>query len=184
MEIDYSKPIYIREPGDVVLEDSVLLSFFDLTENFDSINKFKTISEISRLIESVVFFERLFVFDYEIDNENTEAYYLAENPLILADIINKLTEEKVLNFVQVLPFELAPQPSVLVKQVKKSKIIPTKKLNSFSNVSFPYYLYQQEIARKANSPFISSDNEYVEYFIKGSQKYKLSLANKLMGLSA
>ena len=173
------KPIFLQEPGDIVLEDSVMLSFFELTDKFNPLNNFKTISEMSRLIESAIFFDRMFVFDYKLDDDNTEAYYATENPLILADIINKLSSEKILNFVQAIPFEKYPQPSILLKQVKKSKIIPIKKIKSFNDFRFPYYLFQQEIARRSNCPFISSDNKYADYFIEGSQKYKNSLIEKL-----
>lgn len=180
MEIDSSKPIFFNKPGDAVLENSVLLSFLELTDSFNPVTNFKVISEISRVIESFVFYERLFVFDYVLDNDNREAYFISENPLPLADIIEKLSKEKILNLTQVLPFDYVPQPSVLLKQINKSRIIPVIKLKSFNETTFPYYLYQQEIARKVKNPFISSDDEYVQYFIKGSQNYKFNLANKLV----
>lgn len=179
MKIDKNKPIYKSNPGDGVLEDSALLSFLDISDNPNA-DISKLVLEMSKVIESFVFYERIFVFDYQIDDENCEAYFMTKNPLILASIIEKLTNENILNFVQILPFNYAPQPSALLKQVKELNILSEEKISHFNKFNFAYYLYQQEISRRTKLPFISSDDQYVNIFINNSQKFKYNLAKRLI----
>ena len=179
MKIDKNKPIYKSSPGDGVLEDSALLSFLGISDNPDA-DISKLVLEMSKVVESFVFYERIFVFDYQIDDENSEGFFMTKNPLILASIIEKLAAEHILNFVQLLPFKYAPQPSVLLKQVKELNIIPEENISRFNKFDFAYYLYQQEVSRRIKTPFISSGNQYVNLFIKNSQNFKYNLAKMLI----
>lgn len=179
MKIDKNKPIYKLSPGDGILEYSALLSFLNISDDPNA-DISKLVLEMSKVIESFVFYERIFVFSYQMDDENCEAYFVTKNPLILASITEKLTKENILNFVQILPFDYAPQPSVLLKQVKELNIVSEEKISHFNKHNFAYYLYQQEISRRTKLPFISSDKEYVSLFINNSQNFKYNLATRLI----
>ena len=179
MKIDKNKPIYKLSPGDGILEYSALLSFLNISDEPNA-DISKLVLEMSKVIESFIFYERIFVFSYQMDDENCEAYFVTKNPLILASITEKLTKENILNFVQILPFDYAPQPSVLLKQVKELNIMSEEKISHFNKHNFAYYLYQQEISRRTKLPFISSDKEYVSLFINNSQNFKYNLATRLI----
>ena len=167
-----SKPIFLKSDGDAIIDNYALLSFLDSIDETSPQGLQRRISDMSRVIEGLVFFERLFVFSFRVDKANSEAYFSSDNPLILASIIEELSREKVLSFVSVLPVDYSPQPSVLLAQVDDLKLISKKQLAKVNGYLFGYYLYQQEIARRLDLPFISSDSRSATMFVSGSNTFK------------
>ncbi|MFH0802188.1 MAG: hypothetical protein V2A78_07370 [bacterium] len=185
MNHETNKPIFFVSEGDAIIDDSALCSFLDGIEDTPSVDIVELISNMSRVIEAFVFFERVFVFSFKVDDENDEAYYVSKNPLMLASIIEDLSKEKILNFVSLLPSDFAPQPSRMLAQVRDIGIMPKESIAKFNNFNFGYYLYQQEVARRLNLPFISSDSKYARSFINSSNAFKYTLSQKLVqGMNA
>jgi hypothetical protein len=179
------KPIFFASEGDAIIDDSALCSFLDGIEDTPSVDIARLISNMSRVIEAFVFFERVFVFSFNVDDENTEAYYVSTNPLMLSSIIEHLSKEKVLNFVSLLPPDFAPQPSRMLAQVRDIEMMPRESIAKFNNFNFGYYLYQQEVARRLNLPFVSSDSKYARSFVNSSNAFKYTLSQKLVqGMNA
>ena len=180
MKQKVDKPLFFKSEGDAVIEDSALCSFLDNIDDTPSSEIPSLISNLARVAEALVFFERLFVFSYPLDADNTEAYYMSHNPLTLASIIDELSKEKILNFVSVLPTDYAPPPSLLLAQAKKIGIVNNKSIAKFNEFNFTDYLYQQEVTRQIDLPFISSDSAYVKLFVKDSNALKNILSQKLI----
>jgi hypothetical protein len=172
--------VFFRTQGDCVIEDNVFGAFLSDIRETPETDWPQLISEMSRAVEALVLFERSFVFSYQIDEDNDIAYFGTDNPLPLCSIIEELSKEKVLNFVSLVPIDSSPQPSAMLAQVNELQIVPKDLVSKFNEFNFAYYLYQQEIARHHDLPFVSTDSEYARSFVTGSNILKYSLSQKLV----
>jgi hypothetical protein len=59
-------------------------------------------------------------------------------------------------------------------------IVSNKSISKFNESNFKSYLYQQEVTRRIDLPFISSDSKYVKLFVKDSNALKNTLSQKLI----
>ncbi|MBX3046752.1 MAG: hypothetical protein KF698_07130 [Anaerolineales bacterium] len=171
-----------QSDGDVFLDDVALCRILDDFDTKKEDASRQYISDLSRVVEALIFYERVFVITHPIDDENDEGYYIGQNPLALLSLIEAFNQAGILHFVEPAPILKMPQPNLLVSQVKQLDLVTEDDLALIDPMNFGSYLYQQEFARIHDVPFVSSDSPIARLFVDRSTALKYSVANSLLGL--
>ena len=170
--------ILIPGKNDVIIDQNLFVSLQCLPVKNEDQLPISAISDIARLIEAFVFYDRILIFFAPKKLIGDDVYCLTTQPIALRTLNNLAVSEGVLCYLNKPDNDLASEVDEIIEQAKLLGVELYDNINDFSS-SFEskYGFFQMEMSRLLRVPFIPSEGKLeIPIYIDLCHQERISIA--------